>query len=139
MGVDMFFNVPEHKLPTIYVYHAIRVQTCYYVVPDVSQQVTQVECDADWMGQLKVFLDHGWKLVDIAIDTTALAEGTYIGPAGDWHRVETGNALMDLSLRHDDVHLDVVMVVTLVTVIDHCQGHYATIVYSEQIVPYSYS
>ena len=75
MGVDLFFNLPKRRQLPHYRYHTIKVPVRFVVVPDSTQTVQQIECDADWMGQLKIFLDKGWKLVDICIDTTALAEG----------------------------------------------------------------
>ena len=75
MGVELFFNCPRHENPTIYTYHTLYKPTKYSVVPDATGALQQVECDADWMGQLKVFLDKGWKLIDICQDTQALADG----------------------------------------------------------------
>lgn len=78
MGVDLFFNVPKHENPVRYCYHTIKVPVRYVVVPDATQTIHQIESDADWMGQLKLFLDKGWKLIDICMDATALADGKYI-------------------------------------------------------------
>lgn len=75
MGVNLFFNMPQTASPCIWQYHMIRVPTRYTVVPDASQSVQKITSDADWMGQLKLFLDKGWKLVDICMDTTSLADG----------------------------------------------------------------
>ena len=75
MGVELFFNVPMHKNPTLYTYYTVQVPANYYIIPDATQTIKQISCDADFMGQMKVFLARGWKLVDICIDTTAIAEG----------------------------------------------------------------
>ena len=75
MGVDLFFNIPRHDNPVIYEYHIINVPVKYFT-PAREQHVAQhLECNADWMGQMKLFLDKGWKLVDICMDTTTLAHG----------------------------------------------------------------
>lgn len=76
MGVDLFFHLPKHEDPVFYTYHTLKVATTYTVVPDVTQSFQQISCDADWMGQMSLFLNQGWKLVDICMDTTALADGT---------------------------------------------------------------
>ncbi len=75
--MDLFFHTAQHRNPTKYTYHTLRVPTHYTVVPDATQSIQQIDCDADWMGQMKLFLDQGWKLVDICMDTTALADGMY--------------------------------------------------------------
>ena len=79
MGVDLFFDIPKKKPESRrYCYHTINLPVKYKVVPESSKTLQQVDCDADWMGQMKLFLDKGWKLVDICIDTTALADGKLI-------------------------------------------------------------
>ncbi len=75
MGVELFFNWPRHEKPTKYKYHTLRKPIRYSVVPDSTQTLQQIETDTDWMGQLKVFLDRGWRLVDICMDNQALADG----------------------------------------------------------------
>ena len=77
MGVDLFFNIPRHKCPQIYAYHTINVPTRYYINPKESQISNHLVCDADWTAQLKIFLDKGWKLIDICMDATTLASGKY--------------------------------------------------------------
>lgn len=76
-GVELFFNIPaHHRLPsTLFTYHVISVSAQYHVVPDATQTVQQVQCSADLLGQLRLFLNKGWKLVDICIDSTAIADG----------------------------------------------------------------
>ena len=77
MGVDLFFHIPKHEDPVNYTYHTLKVATTYTAVPDVTQSFLQIDCDADWMGQMSLFLNQGWKLIDICMDTTALAAGMY--------------------------------------------------------------
>jgi hypothetical protein len=77
MGVELFFNVPQHPEPTVYAYHAVTVHANYSIMPDTTQTIQQVTCDADFMGQLTAFLSKGWRLVNICIDITAIAEGGY--------------------------------------------------------------
>jgi len=75
-GVELFFNTPVHRLPKTFTYHVITVSTHYHIVADATDTVQQVECSTDFLGQLRLFLNQGWKLVDICIDYTAIAEGT---------------------------------------------------------------
>jgi hypothetical protein len=75
MGVELFFNVPLHRSPSRFTYHTVTIAAQYQIVTDATQTVQQVECNADFLGQLKLFLNTGWKLVDICIDTSAIAEG----------------------------------------------------------------
>ena len=75
IGVDAFIEVPLHSQPDIYSYHAVRYPIRYTATPDPSQTMQQLHCDTDWMGQFKAFLDEGWKLVDICMDSTAIPEG----------------------------------------------------------------
>ena len=75
LGVDLLFESPEHSDAVPYTYHAVKYPVRFMLVPDPTKSTHTLECDADWMGQLKQFLDEGWKLVDICIDNTALAEG----------------------------------------------------------------
>jgi len=65
-----------HRQPTVFTYHVITVSAHYRIVADATQTVQQVECSADFLGQLRLFLNQGWKLVDICIDSTAIADGT---------------------------------------------------------------
>jgi len=76
-GVELFFNIPVHRLPTVFTYHVITVSAHYHIVPDATQTVQQVECSADFLSQLRLFLNRGWNLVDICIDYTAIADGTW--------------------------------------------------------------
>ena len=76
IGVELFFNLPKHSHPVLHTYHAAKIPAKYHVVPDATQTVQQIICDADFMGQMRLFLNQGWKLVDICMDTLALAEGT---------------------------------------------------------------
>ena len=78
MGVDLFFDMPRHDAPQMYAYHTIQVPTMYYINHRDSQISQHLQCDADWTGQLKVFLDKGWKLIDICMDITTLAKGTWV-------------------------------------------------------------
>ena len=73
--MELFFNIPLHDQPTKFSYHAVKINSKYHVVPDATQTIQQIVCDADFMGQMKLFLNQGWKLVDICMDTLALAEG----------------------------------------------------------------
>lgn len=73
-GVELFFNIPVHRLPTIFTYHIISVSAHYHIVADATQTVQQVECSEDFLGQLRLFLNQGWKLIDICIDYTAIAD-----------------------------------------------------------------
>jgi len=75
MGVELFFNVPLQLSQIRFTYHTVTVTAQYRIVSDATQAVQQVECNADFLGQLKLFLNTGWKLVDICIDTAAIAEG----------------------------------------------------------------
>ena len=75
VGVELFFNVPKHTFPTRYAYHATTIPATYHIVPDATQTIQQIRCDADFLGQLRAFLNRGWKLVDICIDATAIADG----------------------------------------------------------------
>ena len=75
IGVELFFNVPRHRHPTLYTYHTMKVAANYHIVADATQTIQQILCDADFMGQMMLFLNKGWKLIDICMDTTALAEG----------------------------------------------------------------
>ena len=74
MGVDLFFNVPKHS-PVQYTYHTVTIPAMYHIFPDPTQTIQQVVCDADFHGQLKIFLNSGWKLVDICFDSTSIADG----------------------------------------------------------------
>jgi hypothetical protein len=76
-GVELFFNVPRHSSPSLYTYHTVTVAAQYQIVSDATQTVQQVECTADFLGQLKLFLNTGWKLVDICIDSSAIARGLF--------------------------------------------------------------
>jgi len=76
-GVELFFNIPVHRLPTVFTYHVITVSAHYHIVADATQTVQQVECSTDFRGQLRLFLNQGWKLVDICIDSAAIADGMY--------------------------------------------------------------
>lgn len=74
--------VPPPSTPTCefnvlrrYRYHAAEVHNKYYTSPDGFHHVHRIMCDTDFRGQLKVFLDQGWKLVDICYDTIRLPEG----------------------------------------------------------------
>ena len=75
MGVELFFNMPKHKNPTKHVYHAVTVHAKYYMVPDATQTIQQILCNTDFNEQMRLFLSKGWKLVDICMDVTAIAEG----------------------------------------------------------------
>jgi len=75
-GVELFFNAPVHRPSTIYTYHVISVSAHYHIVADATQTVQQVECSTDFLGQLRLFLNKGWRLIDICIDATAIADGT---------------------------------------------------------------
>jgi len=77
-GVELFFNIPVHRLPTVFTYHVITVSAHYHIVADATQTVQQVECSTDFLGQLRLFLNQGWKLVDICIDSAAIADGKCI-------------------------------------------------------------
>jgi len=75
-GVELFFNLPVHvRQPTIFTYHVVTVSAHYHIVADATQTLQQVECSADFLGQLRLFLNQGWKLVDVCIDSTAIADG----------------------------------------------------------------
>ena len=75
VGLELFFNLPRHPHPTQYVYHTARLKAHYHIVPDVTQTIQQILCDADFMGQMTKYLNNGWKLVDLCMDTAALNEG----------------------------------------------------------------
>lgn len=77
MGVELFFNVPRHTFATKYTYHTVTVPATYHIVHDITQLSQKVVCDADFLGQLKLFLDAGWKLIDICLDSTAIAESKF--------------------------------------------------------------
>ncbi|KAI0212122.1 hypothetical protein LSAT2_003013 [Lamellibrachia satsuma] len=83
IGVELFCEmpVPPPSTPTCefnvlrrYRYHAAEVHNKYYTSPDGFHHVHRIMCDTDFRGQLKVFLDQGWKLVDICYDTIRLPE-----------------------------------------------------------------
>ena len=75
LGVELFFNIPIHRFQTKYSYHTVTLPAQYHIVSDATQTVQQVQCDADFLGQLRLFLNRGWRLVDICMDTTAIADG----------------------------------------------------------------
>lgn len=74
LGVELFFNVPLHQFPSRFTYHTVKVMAEYQIINDSSQSTLQVECNYDFLGQMKVFLKQGWKLVDICIDNSAISE-----------------------------------------------------------------
>ena len=42
---------------------------------DATQTLQQVVYDGDLNEQLSLFLNKGWKLVDVCVDTVAMAKG----------------------------------------------------------------
>ncbi len=78
LGAELFFNMPRQDRDhpsSRYVYHTISLPAKYKIVPDATQTIQQITCDADFLGQLTLFLNSGWKLVDICLDFTVIAEG----------------------------------------------------------------
>ncbi|XP_022079833.1 uncharacterized protein LOC110973367 [Acanthaster planci] len=65
-GVDLFFNMPLHPNPTVYIYQAISVPVQFQVTSSFPQPRIQVL--TDFMGQFAAFLQKGWKLVEINFD-----------------------------------------------------------------------
>jgi len=66
------------ECPTIYTYHTVTIPVTYNISSDDTQTTQQVSCDLNFFGQMKLFLDTGWKLVDICMDSTAIADGKLI-------------------------------------------------------------
>lgn len=67
MGVDLFFEKPEHPMPEQFVYN------CVCVPINVTYQggfrpVPVVQCD--WLGVLAQNLSQGWRLIEIFMDMT---------------------------------------------------------------------
>ena len=84
MGVELFFETPslsasppscDDKVPRGYRYHVTEVRFKYYATPVGFHHVHRIRCDTDFRSKLKVFLDQGWKLVDICFATATLPQG----------------------------------------------------------------
>ncbi|XP_038077548.1 uncharacterized protein LOC119745331 [Patiria miniata] len=71
-GVDLFFNMPLHPNPKIYVYQAISVPVQFRLTSSFPQPRIQVL--TDFMGQFAAFLQKGWKLVEINFDNSQTTE-----------------------------------------------------------------
>ena len=70
---------------------------------DATQRIQQIFCEADFNKQLKLFLDKGWKLVDICMDSIALAEGKSF--SGETHELESLNTRFLHWLNKYTVHV----------------------------------
>ena len=72
-GVDLFFNMPLHPNPTIYVYQAVSVPIQFQLMGGFGQ--TQIRVLTDFMGQFSAYLQKGWKLVEVNFDTSQTTQG----------------------------------------------------------------
>ena len=72
MGVDLFFNVPRFPNPPLYSYQCVNVPIGVHVKPGFTNNV-QVSCD--WMGTMAMYLNTGWKLVEIFLDQSQQQRG----------------------------------------------------------------
>ncbi|XP_038077549.1 uncharacterized protein LOC119745332 [Patiria miniata] len=67
-GVDLFFNMPLHPNPQIYVYQAVSVPVQFKLTSSYPQP--RIKVLTDFMGQFAAFLQKGWKLVEINFDSS---------------------------------------------------------------------
>ncbi|XP_033640005.1 uncharacterized protein LOC117300350 [Asterias rubens] len=74
-GVDLFFNMPLHPNPTIYVYQAVSVPIQFQLMGGFGQ--TQIRVLTDFMGQFSAYLQKGWKLVEVNFDTSQTTQAGF--------------------------------------------------------------
>jgi len=60
-GVDVFFDVPQHPNPTMYTY------TAHSTPILIGRSYGNVQVQCDWTGTLNMYLNEGWKLIDVLI------------------------------------------------------------------------
>ncbi|XP_038076528.1 uncharacterized protein LOC119744594 [Patiria miniata] len=69
-GVDLFFNMPLHPNPQIYVYQVISVPVKFKL------KMSHIKVyPSDFIGQFNAFLERGWKLVEINFDCSETSKG----------------------------------------------------------------
>ena len=74
--VDVFFNVPMHTKPIMYTYMAEKLSINYEVLP--PGQPLQWGTSLEWIEYLEIYLNMGWKLIDIFIDASSLTKGIHV-------------------------------------------------------------
>eukprot|EP00057_Strongylocentrotus_purpuratus_P028881 XP_011683355.1 PREDICTED: uncharacterized protein LOC756089 [Strongylocentrotus purpuratus] len=74
IGIDLLFHVPQHPNPTPYVYHGIHVPISYKIRAGFGQPSYQ--CMTDLNAQFGSFLNQGWKLVEINLDSSQMQRAT---------------------------------------------------------------
>ena len=74
IGVDVLFEVPNQPMPAKYVYQVINVPIGFTVKVGFKPQPT-VHCD--WLGTLAMYLNQGWKLVEIFLDQSQQSTGAF--------------------------------------------------------------
>ena len=66
IGVDVLFEMPNQPTPAKYVYQVVNVPIGFTVKMDFAHVCSTVHCD--WFGTLAMYLNQGWKLVEIILD-----------------------------------------------------------------------
>nr|XP_054764097.1 uncharacterized protein LOC129270793 [Lytechinus pictus] len=74
IGVDLLFHTPQHPNPTPYVYHGIHVPITYTVQAGFG--IPSYQCMTDLSAQFGAFLNQGWKLVEINLDSSQMQRTT---------------------------------------------------------------
>mgnify|MGYP002804050241 FL=1 len=72
IGVDVLFEIPDQPTPAKYVYQVINVPIGVTVKMGFTPRPT-VHCD--WLGTLAMYLNQGWKLVEIFLDQSQQRAG----------------------------------------------------------------
>lgn len=74
IGVDVLFEIPNQPTPAKYLYQVINVPIGITVKMGLSPRPT-VHCD--WLGTLAMYLNQGWKLVEIFLDQSQQRAGGF--------------------------------------------------------------
>ena len=78
IGVDLLFHIPEHPNPTPYVYQAIYQPISYAVRGGFG--VPSYQCTTDLTAPFGAYLNQGWKLVEINLDSSQMQRGEFVAP-----------------------------------------------------------
>ncbi|XP_064609719.1 uncharacterized protein LOC135473764 [Liolophura sinensis] len=72
VGVDLFFNMPLHPNPTVYIYQCVNTPIPMTMTPGFGQ--VTVDIQFNFMGHLAVHLNQGYRLVEIFYDQSAMSQ-----------------------------------------------------------------
>mgnify|MGYP002803954124 FL=1 len=84
IGVDVLFEIPNQPTPAKYVYQVINVPIGVTVKMGFAPRPT-VHCD--WLGTLAMYLNQGWKLVEIFLDQSQQRAGGVFSSAASLNSI----------------------------------------------------